>query len=894
LRTRSILLVAFAILLILVVPIAYQSNISINGSNSKALSSSSSSSNPYSEGLFVYLTSSQSLWKASLSGGTINLGVSLPSSITSFNVSLTHYNTWSSQYEVFTKNGFGYLGSSEPMPNESVLVVSTPSSGDAQTLANLLSQKFALNYVLYSSTSSSFTFVSPMNFATEMHIFFWNFLPHSSGGFANMTTEQAFESQSFAFYDVDYSTSSNSYSISYGAISPTSNSTSFSLYSQLGVSSLKYSSSAASSSMQVHVLGGLIQKSNIAPTNYFSNFSSLVTTTKPSSGNLTVPNLSATLDFAFPTIVAYRQVSPLNPNSGQTISVTVTVKDISSTSAPSVKVSFNDSWYKLLSGATLKSGSSTAATYNMTSGQTNTTVYFVTVPSTTGTSFNIPATSVTYSFSAANHTVTGTTNLNNETLYINEQGNAAVETILNPTTSTVANGQPLSLNIFVKNYGGGGASGISVAGHAPFNLGPASSQNFTITAGATTLNQVNSTILYGLTWTDTAGSHLENTNSLSAISSLGNPGSPSTTLSKSISLSASKSNANVSLTLSNGGSTALTNLTIVDPLPSGTTFLGSTNKSVTFANGFVSISVPTVNATSSLRYSYNVTIANPEQNYVLLPANVSVDWNGVSIVHYSQGSGLALGVSASKSISPSAGFQGTTVLEHLGVLNNGPFSVYDVTFSNASETFLSNVNSSKGYTPILSQGQTVSTTLNVNMTGVPGIYNTTTAAAGFVFAGTNQTASSNILKVTIFQDLFSTFKAIGPKIEENHNINISITISNPSNATVSNVAYSVSLPANLKLVPGSGSLSFLVSSLGAHQNITKTFEVTTGIPFQYTIPGGNLTFQYQSRTLKGVTTPITLNVVDDLLTRYGIPVVVGFLIVIGSLFYVRRLVRKGS
>jgi uncharacterized repeat protein (TIGR01451 family) len=887
----GIAVIAFAILLLLAVPIIYECS---TFGKYAALSSSSSalSSDPYSENLAVYVTSSQTLWKASLSGGTINLGVSVPPSITAFNVSLTHYNSWSSQYEVFTKYGFGYIGNSEPMPNASVLLVDTTSPGDAQSLATSLGQKFALNYVLYSTTSSSFTFVSPMNFATEMHIFFWKLLPHSSGGFANMTTEQTFDGENLAFYDLNYVAASSSYSIAYGAIGAPSNSSSFSLYSQLGVSSLKYSSSATSSNIQVHVLGGLIQKSSITPTNYFANFSSLITTSKPSSGNLTVPDISATPDFFFPTIVAYRQVSPLNPNSGSSISVTITVKDISPAGSPTAKVSFNDSWYSSI-GATLKPGSSPSASYNMSSGQTNTTVYFLTMPTTSGTSFNIPATPVTYSFQAANHTVSGTSNLNNETLYINEQANAALETILNPTSSTTTVGQPLSLNIFVKNYGGGGASGISVAGHAPFSLGPGSSQNFTITAGATSLSQAgSSSIFYRVSWTDAAGPHGENTNSISSVSSLANPGSPSTMLSKRISISTNKTNANITLTLSNGGSTTLSNLTVVDPLPAGITFLASPNKSVTSSNGFVTIAVPTINASGTLAYKYNVTITNPKQNYVFLPANVSANWNGVPIVHYSQGAGLALGVTASKSIVPDAGFQGTPVFEHLGVLNNGTYPIYFVTFSNASETFLTNINSSKGYTPVLSQGQVTNTTLKVNMTGTPGIYNTTTAAAGFVFAGTNQTASSYILKITIYQDLFSAFKAIGPKIEENHNINISVTISNPSNATVSNVLYSVSLPSSLKLVPGSGSLSFQISSLGPHQNVTKSLDVTTTIPFQYTIPGGNLTFQYQNRTLKGLTTPLTLNIVDDITTRYGIPVVVGLLIVIGTLFYVRRLVRR--
>jgi hypothetical protein len=887
LRTRGIPVLAIAILFLLLVPIAYETSSYLN--SSRALSYSSS--DPYSENLSLYVTSSQALWKADLIGGNINLNVTVPSSVSVFTVSLTHYNTWNSAYEVFTTHGFKYLGLDEPMSNASLLEVRTTVPSDATSLASALSQKFAMNYLPITGNSTTFFFLSPMNFNTEMHIFFWNLLPRSAGGFANMTTEQNFESQGLAFFKVFYS--GGSYSISYGGIHPLSSSSTFLLYSQLGLTAMKYSSAASSSGVQIHVLGGLVANSSISANNSPSSVSSVITLSRPTSGNnFTVPNISASLDFSFPTIVAYRQVGPLDPAANSTVSVTVTVKDIGASGSPSAKVSFNDSWYSSLSGATLQSGSP-SATYNMSSGQTNTTVYFVTMPSSFSSPFNIPATPVNYSFKAANQIVNETSKLNNETLIPSSSTAAALETIANPISATITAGQPLSLNIFVKNYSPSEAAGsIAVAGHSPFSLGPSSSKNFTVTAGPTSLSQISTPVVYGVTWTDASGNHLEDTNSFSGVFSFGNPGSPSTTLSKSISVSSTKKTADVILTVSNGGSTALSNLTIFDPFPSGISFLSSQNKSLTASSSSVSIIIANLSASASLTYRYNVTVSNPSENYVFLPANVSANWNGITVSHYSQGAGVALGVTGTKFIVPNAGFQGTSVAELQGVNNNGSLPIYDVTFANSSETFLSNLNSSNSYTPVLNTGQSVNSTINVNMTGLPGIYNTSTVGASFVFAGSNETARSNVFRVTIYQDLFSVLNALGPRIEENHNINISITITNPSNATVSNVSYSLKLPPTVSLV--SGSLSYQISSMAPHQNVTKSFEVSTSIPFQYTISGGNLTFQYQGRTLRGVTNPLILNIVDDLFTRYGIPIFVAILIVIGTLLYVRRLVRKPS
>ena len=888
-RTKGIPILAIAILFLLVVPLVYESGVFSNF-NSKSLSSSSFGSGPYSENLALYLTSTQALWKADLSGGSVNLSVSVPSSVTGFTVSLTHYNKWNSQFEVFTKYGFGYLGKDEPMPNASLLEINTTSASDAASLASSLSQEFALAYVPYTTSSTTFTFISPMNFATEMHIFFWNLLPHNAGGFANITTEQSFESQNLSFFKVLYS--SSSYSVSYGGVQPLSSSASFSLYSQLGVSHLNYSSSATSSNVAVHVLGGLVANSTIKQSNSPQNFSSLITTTKPSSGNLTVPNISASLDFAFPTIIAYRQVSPLDPSVGQNVSVSITVKDVSPAGTPTASVAFNDSSWYTTAGLSEKGPSS--KNFTISSGQSNTTIYFVTAPSATDTPVSIGPTPVTYSFKTANQTVVGTAYLNSETMLAGPPGGAAqLEAIEYVNSPTIQAGQPLSITIFLKNWGPGPAASVTAAGQAAVNIASGSSTNFSLTAGSTSLTKISALINYTASWSDTGGAHTEGTNAISAVYSFGNPGSPSTSLSKFISVSKNKSTANLTLVLFNGGSTSLSNLTIEDPVPSGINFSSSVgNRSVSYSNGLVTAKVANLSASTTVNYTYSVKIKNLASNYVFLPANVSASWNGLTIVHYSQGVGLPLGVSASKSLVPNAGFQGTSVLEHLGVTNNGTLPIYDITFANSTDTFLSYLNSSKGYTSTLTQGQSVNTTLNVNMTGAPGIYNTSTSAASFVFAGANQTASSNVFTIVIYRNLFESMTALGPKIEENHNINISITVDNPSNATVSNVDFSVNLPPTLKLASGSPNPRFQISSLGPNQSTTKWFEVTTSIPFSYTIPGGNLTFQYQSKTLKGVTTPLSLNVVDDLLTRYGIPVFIALLIVLGTMLYIRRLVRK--
>jgi hypothetical protein len=131
----------------------------------------------------------------------------------------------------------------------------------------------------------------------------------------------------------------------------------------------------------------------------------------------------------------------------------------------------------------------------------------------------------------------------------------------------------------------------------------------------------------------------------------------------------------------------------------------------------------------------------------------------------------------------------------------------------------------------------------------------------------------------------------GAKIEENHPITIKVLIYNPSNVTVSNVRYLVNLPPGLKVTSGSANLTSGLS-LGAHQNITNNFVITTSQPYFYAINPGSLNFTYQGHALKGATTGVSFTIVDDLKVRYLYPIIVAILIIIATAFFVHRLSRK--
>ena len=206
-----------AISALLVTPIVFNFGSGVANPASKFLAPSTSS--PYSENLSLYLTSSETFWRVDLFGGNINVSsISPPSSVSSYSITLTNYDTWKSQFEIFTKYGYGFLGSSEPYPDGAVLLANTTSQSDASQLANSLSQRFGLDFEQIASSSGSFTFFSPISYATEIHVYFFPLIPQSAAGFASMFTETQLESNDLNYFKLSYSSGSSEYSLSYGGL----------------------------------------------------------------------------------------------------------------------------------------------------------------------------------------------------------------------------------------------------------------------------------------------------------------------------------------------------------------------------------------------------------------------------------------------------------------------------------------------------------------------------------------------------------------------------------------------------------------------------------------------------------------------------------------------------
>lgn len=894
LRARAIVFLVLVFSALLASPIILTFGNGLQNSSIRLLAPSASTP-PYTENLSLYLTSSEALWRVNLIGGNISVNsVSVPSSVSSYSITLTSYGSWKSQYEVFTKYGFGLLGSTEPYADGAILQINGSSGSDANSLASSLSQRFGLAFEPISNSSASdYTYFSPSTYATELHVYFYPLVPQNASGFASMFPESQLESNDLDYFALSYS--SGSYSLSYGGLSALSSTTSFSLYSQLGLSgSYNFSSVATNSTIDIHVLGGLVSSTNYTFVNNYSNLSALISTDAAASVNGTVPNINATLDFSFPTILAYRQITPtLTPSKGDNVSVTIFIKNVSPSGTPSANnIDFNDSWVYQNSNSVNLTVGQTGKLFNLTAGVTQTIAYAFTVTASNGT-INIPATPVTYQFSsAANKTVTATAYLNPETLDIGATNEPILEATESLPTGTISAGQTFSVNVSITNKGSGPALKLASGTLTEANLPVGSTWSFLSNASSGGLTSTNSTVSYAVSWSDASGRSLNTTtNTMSAVFSFGSPGTPAAYVTKAVSLSNNSSSANVTLTLFNGSPNEVSNLTIEDAVPTGMSFArGFNSSSIHAAGSLVTVNVSSLAGNANKSFTYSLNVTSPNQNILFQPANVSASWNNKTITHYSGGFGLPLGVKATKAISPNVGFQGTNVTVSLGLLNQGTLPVYYASLGGVNDSFIQVTRPQNTSTSqILTTGQSINQTIQGYLTGTQGIYNTSASTAAFLFAGSNQTASSTPTQITVYGLPSANLTFTGPKVEEDHDITVVENISNPSDVTIDNVSYTISLPAGLTIT---GNPNVTGISIGPNQSHVNTFTVKTSEPTQYVIGKGKLTFYYQNHEVLGNTSETIVNISDDITLRYGIPVIIGLILVVATIVYVRKLTPK--
>ena len=863
----------------------------------------------YTEKLNVYVAGSDALWYFTFGGvnGSSKLSAleSTPG-LSWYNVTAIKTTGWSSDFQIFGSRGYDLL----PVPfvpsQGLFLSVGSDSYADAASAASALDSYLATSFTSLSNGTGTYTFYSPVSFSDLVPLTLLRFLPSTEGGFAQAVSSASFLSLSSPFVVLEGTKSSSGFAHSLVVGSITSSALSNgqpAVLSYFGTSPTFLAASAQSSSSVVQVTsldGELQSKDSGAVVRNAQQFSGSYTLALSPGKHLY--KLNATVAEQPAPLLATRAVDVGVLSTGGNISVTLTFRDLSSAETIS-SLSFTDNWWNKTGVFQLVSSgaSDSVSSVSLAPGASLTPVYRLRYTGTTAGSVTIPASVIRYQYTVNGVAFNATTALDPIRLSLGAD-DAVVYATLQPSGTL---GKPVGstqlLNMTVTNVGTRPASSVVVAGHSIAGLAQnGGTATVTVSQSALGFLGVNVTRSYSASYTGSTGAPLNaTTNVISDVFSHAsmNVGFPTlTTISSISSLADLRTNLTLTFSTANSGPRNVTSFSASASLPSGLGCGTITGKGLACSGGLLTISYPLLNASSTQKAYMKYNLTSP-LDYLLEPFTLRWVTAGNNATGRSNAVAIPAGVVVSKTFNPSQLFGGMSSQVTLAATNSGPLPAYNATVASSVDSFDS-VASAQVLTKTvasLAAGGNVTQSYVVALQQVSGTQTAYAATASFYFGGAPFSVSSSAPKLDVYAPLAASITTSPSTPEEGKNFTINILITNPTGVEVSNVVFTLPVPAGLSLSDlvgariSSGLLNITAATLGPHGNITASAAAVASsgitVPFQ----NAKLHFTYAGGRIAGtVPTSSGVAIGEDVLTRYIIPTAFILIAMFAVAFYVRK------
>jgi hypothetical protein len=868
----------------------------------------------YSEKLNVYVAGSDALWYFTYSGINSSSELSALEStpgLSWYNVTAISTIGWVSDMQIFGPRGYNLLPVPFTPSQGMFLTVGSDSFGDASAAAAALDPYLLTSFVSLSNGTGSYAFYSPISFSTLIPSTLFKFIPSSEGGFAGAVGSSFLLSSASPFIVLEGQKTSSGFShtLVVGSISGTAlNGTdqpNLVGYFSSTASSLQASSKSSSSTVQIRFLDGIISSSDKATiSNDRAKFTGSYTL------NLTpgdeIFSVNATVVQQPAPLLAYREVDTGVLRTGDNISVTLVLKNLSPSDTIS-KVTFSDNWWNSSSEFRLLKGSNfTVPTASIQAGGSVTPVYRLQYTGTTSGTITIPASAVRYQYLVEGKTFNATTVLNPIRLSLGIDDAVVYATIIPIGGFDQPLGSAQKYNVTVTNVGTLPASSVGVAGKSIAGLAaksggsPGGSATVTATQTLTGLVNANGTTSYLAAYQNPSGNTFNaTTNVVPTIFSHSSmsTGFPILTVgAKLATLANLQSNLTLTFTTTDPGFANITDFRATGSLPSGLGCGRVNGTGLTCTSGRVTISYPTVNKSNTLLATMQYNLTTP-MNYLMGSFSFQALTSGVTVNGMSNAVAIPGGLILSKSYNPSQLFGGMSSMVKVSAANSGPLELYSATVGSTVDSFdtLSNAATlSKTFTSI-NAGANESVSYGVTASQTFGSFTGTPATTTFFFGGTSFTVNSAAPKVQVYQPLTVTISTYPTTPEEGKNFTITFTIRNPSGVQVSNVLFTLPIPSGLGLTNlhsaqvTNGMITINAGTLAANGTATSTANAVASSGITIPFVKGVLTFSYAGVTVNGIVpTGSGIAIGEDITTRYLIPTAFVLLVLLFTAYYVRR------
>jgi hypothetical protein len=868
-------------------------------------------SQPYSEKVTVYIAGSDALWFMTFGGVNMTssriTAVEAIQGVNWYNVTALNTASWTSDFQIFGQNGYNLI----PVPlipsQGAFLNVGAANYSVAASAAAGFDSYLLASFASYANSSGSYTFYSPLAFKSIIPSTLLRLIPTEMGGFASAVSSSALAASASPIVSLqgERESSGFSHNLTIGSIAANALSASSQpnllKYFGTSISSLRAANKSVSSVVTVRFLDGVIKNEDSAAIASSSGGSGVYSLSL--APGKSVKSLNVTVVQQPPVLLAQRIIDKGVLTSGQNVSVSISLTNLSANTTITTSA-FSDDWWQACGCLRLVSSTnSSIPSDELKPGGTFTPTYVLQYNGNESEQVSAPATEIVYSFEigTAEFQAWATLNPIMLSLSINEP---VVFAYVSPKGTLGASvGENQTFDIVASNVGTLTASSVVVAGQSVAEgIIPGSAVTIPITLEAQSMLETNYTHTYTVSYMTPGGQQVSvSTNTMPFLFSHSSMHISFMTIAVSADISplaSGMTNLTVIINASNEGSSPFQSFRAVASLPEGlacgTRILGA---GLTCTGGVLSLSNSSIAVNKQLSASIQFDLAS-KSNYVFRPIMFAGVTAGMNLKGASSALAVPTGVVFTKQFASTDLFSGMTTEVTLNAVNSGPFDIYNATIASSTDSF-DNIPSSylpEKFVQTIAPGKNSTVFYPVTANATYGSLAPSNATMSLFFGGAQFTLTGSAHEVEVYGPVTAAIKTSSTTLIEGKTFSLNVTLTNPSGVNVTDVQFILPIPGSMSLSNlknaafSKGNLNVSIGLLAPHGTYSASVSVLATSGSSVVFSQGRLTYLFGGVTLNGSIPNKDIVVGENVLTRYLVPMAILFIVLLAAAIYVRRMV----
>ena len=885
-----------------------------------------SASDNYSENLSVTVSGDLTYWSISLSdvNATSVVSSSVSSSgIDSFEVfHYSHQGSFKQSFDIFTTNGYGLIDSTLPRQG-ALLTIHANSQSSADRFAHVLSDELHLGFITYDSTSSQNNVYSYYSYAESNIVVdvFWDAFSNNDPGFNQLVDKQFFNSnrdrvivfsgekqQNDLVYSIEFAGISNSAVIDNTPGDFSIQGTQIELLSLFNVKSINASSLSTESIINVQSYGSMINSHKVNSLN-ISGVSSTLThdidnlhselifdLSRGSSFNATIP-----LDYYPPVLSVVRVIDKTSGSDGDTIESRITFSNLSPLLGGHKidEVTFTDDWWTE-DFSLLESGQNNTI-LNLMPGESVTLSKLLQVDTSESTTVETSSqdTVFEYSFQLGDDEFSKTTLSNSLYISLNDVKPALIATS-HYNNSYVTIHDDFVSQLEIKNLGARSAYDVSVELNGELfesfeSIAPNSFEILELNISRHDYFFNENIYEWKITWSDGVDSHTISSNPVSLINdfnlySIPIFNSPQIVVDKISTIPITGvwgDEIEVILRITNNGAEDLTDIHLIDLIPSSVVY-SSGGDNLTKLNDRFETTIPLLQPSNSSTFVYYVKY-DSSHNTLLTPASVDVSHHGKDYRILSDSIVLPTAIHIDKNINTNSALVGYNFTISVDFANNGNLELFDIQINGNDPEYVVeegaqwNERSSLEVDGIMNYEYLIASRDEVNR-------NLLQAWGEFTLGGQTMRIFTSQIPVNITEAPVVTIKTIPNEILDNQEIELIITIDNPSKTPIKSISVVPGVIENLEILDES--IFTEISQLNPEDSIELKTTAKSLTPGKQLIFKPEISHKFMGQLISVDIEQFSTSVSEELINRYLPTLVISLVLLLFTVYAANSLVKR--